>query len=123
MQPTTHRLLIADDEEAIRFAMKEYFEGLGYDADCAREKQQARALLDTNSYAVVIADLRLGPGETADGLELVGIAKRRSPSTRTLILTAYGSREIEAEARRLGVDVFLHKPERRSVVGRDGFPT
>jgi CheY-like chemotaxis protein len=28
-----------------------------------------------------------------------------------VLLTAYGSPEIEAEARRLGVDSFLHKPK------------
>ncbi len=32
------RLLVVDDEEAILFAMKDYFEALGYAVDCARDE-------------------------------------------------------------------------------------
>jgi DNA-binding NtrC family response regulator len=106
------RLLIADDEEAIRFAMKEYFEDLGYEVDCAEGGSQARLLLDAHDYRVVIADLRLGAQGIADGLDLVRGVKDRFPATRTMILTAYGSPDVEQEAERIGVDAFLHKPER-----------
>jgi len=34
------------------------------------------------------------------------------PATRTMILTAYGSPEVEEHARRIGIDAFVHKPER-----------
>ena len=104
------RLLIADDEEAILFAMHEYFVALGYDVDCVRTQEEARALLDARHYAVVIADLRLDSGEAAEGLELVGDVRSRWPETHTIILTAYGSPEIEAHARSIGVEVFLNKP-------------
>lgn len=106
------RLLIADDEEAIRFAMKEYFEALGYEVDCAQGGNEARLLLDAHVYSVVIADLRLGAQGIADGLDLVSAVRDRFPGTRTVILTAYGSPDVEDEARRIGVDAFLHKPER-----------
>ena len=39
------RLLIADDETSILFAMKEYFEALGYAVDCAADEERALALL------------------------------------------------------------------------------
>lgn len=106
------RLLVADDEDAILFAMKEYFEALGYEVDCAREKEEALGLLGGASYALVIADLRLSAAAPHDGLELAAEVKRRSPVTRTMILTAYGSPEAVDEARRLGVDAILHKQER-----------
>jgi len=104
------RLLIADDEEAILFAMHEYFVALGYDVDCVRSQEEASALLDARHYAVVIADLRLDGGGAAEGLELVGDVRSRWPETHTIILTAYGSPEIEAHARSIGVEVFLNKP-------------
>ena len=104
------RLLIADDEEAILFAMHEYFVALGYDVNCVRSQEEARALLDARHYAVVIADLRLDAGGAAEGLELVGHVRSRWPETHTIILTAYGSPEIEAQARSIGVEVFLNKP-------------
>lgn len=106
------RLLIADDEEAIRFSMKEYFEDLGYAVDCADGSDEARRMLAGNDYAVVIADLRLGASGVEEGLDLITTVRNRFPATRTMILTAYGSPEVEDHARQIGVDAFLHKPER-----------
>ena len=112
------RLLVADDEDAILFAMKEYFEALGYEVDCAREKEEALGLLGGASYALVIADLRLSAAAPHDGLELAAAVRERWPCTRTMILTAYGSPEAREQARQLGVDAFLHKPERLQDVAR-----
>jgi CheY-like chemotaxis protein len=105
------RMLIVDDEEPILLAMQEYFRTLGYEVDCAREKEEAEALLAKVSYALVIADLRLTGIYGVEGLELVAYVRQRCANTRMILLTAYGTPEIEAEARRLGVDAFLYKPK------------
>jgi DNA-binding response OmpR family regulator len=105
-----HRILIVDDQEAILFAMREYFAALSYLVDCAREPEEAYALLAENSYSLVVADLRLTGSCDVEGLEIVKAVREKSPSTRIIMLTAYGSLEIEDEAKRSGVDVFLHKP-------------
>ena len=107
----TTRLLIVDDEEPILFAMREYFASKGWGVDCAREPQEAEALLAAQSYTVAILDLRLSGTPGAEGLDLIATIRARSPQTRIILLTAYGSREIEAEARRRGADAFLHKPK------------
>jgi DNA-binding NtrC family response regulator len=106
-----HRILVLDDEEAILYALREYFSAFGYTVSCARELQDAKALLSSESFDLVIADLRLSGTQGAEGLELVGLVRRERPSTRTVLLTAYGSAEVEAEAQRCGVDAFLHKPK------------
>jgi DNA-binding response OmpR family regulator len=105
------RLLIVDDEEPILFAMQEYFGTFGYQVDCARELEEAEALLTNVDYSLVVADLRLTGIYGVEGLELVGYIRQRCPRTRVILLTAYGSAEIESEARRLGVDAFLYKPK------------
>jgi len=109
--PVAQRLLLIDDEEPILFALREYFNAYGYDVDCAREMEEAEALLANVPYAAVIADLRLTGSHGAEGLEIIGYVRERCPWTRIIILTAYGSPEVEAEARRRGVDSFLHKPK------------
>lgn len=105
-----HRLLIVDDVEAILFAMREYFSMRGFDVDCARQKEEALALLGEERYAAAIVDLRLTGSQSIEGLELADAVRKRWPSTRIIMLTAYGSPGIEAEARARGVDAFLHKP-------------
>jgi two-component system OmpR family response regulator len=107
----TPRLLIVDDEEPILLAMQEYFQRFGYDVDCARELEEAEALLAKLPYVLVVADLRLTGIYGVEGLELVGYVRQRCPRTRIILLTAYGTPEIETEARRLGVDAFIYKPQ------------
>jgi DNA-binding response OmpR family regulator len=108
---TTTRILIVDDEEPILFAMREYFATKGYEVDCARETSEAEALLSANRYDLAILDLRLSGTPGAEGLDVIEAVRALSPQTRIILLTAYGSREIEAEARRRGADAFLHKPK------------
>ncbi|HEX9942274.1 MAG TPA: response regulator [Thermoanaerobaculia bacterium] len=107
MQP---RLLIVDDEVAILNAMKGFFAQQGFEVDAVSDREEAQDLLLLRSYTAVIADLRLSGSFSTDGLEIVSFVRERYPGTRVILLTAYGSPEIEAEAWRRGVDAFLHKP-------------
>lgn len=105
------RILLVDDEESILFALRRYFTRLGFEVACARELEEAEALLANDDYAVVIADLSLTDNGSTEGLEVIRFSRLRSPETRVILLTAYGSPEIEREAMRRGIDAFLHKPK------------
>jgi|SRR5215813_9067044 len=112
------RLLVVDDEESICFSMSEYFSLHGFKVDTARDLEQAEELIDTTPYQVVIQDLRLGMTRNPDGLDIIKRIQERSPSTRIIVLTAYGSTEMEDEARRCGADAFLRKPKPLSQVAQ-----
>jgi len=105
------RLLVVDDEESICFSMSEYFSLHGFRVDTAREMEEAEKLIASINYRVIIQDLRLGPNRNPDGLEIIRLVHNRNPETRIVVLTAYGSAEIENEARQCGADVFLRKPK------------
>lgn len=109
-EPVRRRVLIADDEVPILYAMEAYFEAVGWDVDCAHELEEAEALLVNGKYDVAVVDLRLTPTHGFDGLDLVSVIRERSPETRVIILTAYGSPEIEEEVRLRGVSAYLQKP-------------
>src|SRR5262245_59552471 len=94
------RLLIVDDEEPILFAMREYFESVGFEVDCAARLDEAEALLATRHPQALIADLRLTTAGRSEGLALVAHARENSPLTRIVLLTAYGSPGIEREGMR-----------------------
>jgi DNA-binding response OmpR family regulator len=104
------RLLVVDDEDSILFSMKEYLTARGFQVDCAQEMEEAEALLANIHYSAVLMDLRLTGTNGTEGLEIVRYIHERCPWTRIVLLTAYGSSEIEMEARRRGADAFLHKP-------------
>lgn len=104
------RLLIVDDEDAILFAMREYFSIRGFEVDCAQQEEEALTLLRRHRYAAVIADLRLTGCESVEGLAIADAVRDGWPSTVIILLTAYGSPRIEAAAHAHGVDAFLRKP-------------
>lgn len=112
------RLLIVDDEEAICFSMSEYFSLHGYKVDTARDMEEAETLLGSSEYKVVIQDLRLSLTNNSDGLEMIRTIREHNPQTRIIVLTAYGSAEVEDEARRCGADAFLRKPKPLSQVAQ-----
>jgi DNA-binding NtrC family response regulator len=107
MQP---RMLIVDDERTILLAMQDYFAACGYEVDCARDKQQAKALLAAGTYAVLITDLRLTGCDDTEGLDIVRHALARFPSICSILLTAYGTPDIVKAALDYGINVCLSKP-------------
>jgi two-component system NtrC family response regulator len=105
------RLLIVDDEPLISFSMGRYFQGEGFHVDCASDLERAQQLVAAGDYDVVIADLRLTGAGSTEGLDLITFASERSPRTRAILLTSYGSPEIELEARRRGAHAMMVKPQ------------
>ncbi|HEV8269526.1 MAG TPA: response regulator [Thermoanaerobaculia bacterium] len=110
--PEKTRLLVLDDEAVLREAISRFFVMRGYDVDVASELEEAEALIaaSTAAYAAVIVDLRLTAGAGAEGLEFLRFVRERSRSTAVVVLSAYGSTEIEERARELGCEAFLSKP-------------
>ena len=112
------RLLVVDDEESICFSMSEYFSLHGFKVDTACEIEEAEKLLHATNYKVVIQDLRLTMTNNHNGLDMIRLIREHDPQTRIIVLTAYGSAEIEDEARRCGADAFLRKPKPLSQVAQ-----
>jgi DNA-binding response OmpR family regulator len=104
------RMLIVDDEPPIVFALGEYFMARGFAVDSASELNEARSLLKRNRYTLAITDLRLSGTEGVEGLELISLLRSQEPRVSIVLLTGYGSPDIEREAHERGVDVFLQKP-------------
>jgi DNA-binding response OmpR family regulator len=90
--------------------LREYFTARGFEVDCALEVTAAKDLLSRSRYAVVIADVRLAGIDETQGLDLARCLRRRWPEVSVILITAYGSRAIETEARELGVAALLDKP-------------
>jgi DNA-binding NtrC family response regulator len=112
------RLLVIDDEESICFSMREYFSLHGFKVDTARELEEAEKLIEDTEYKVVIQDLRLGTNRNPDGLDIIKLIRDHNQTTRIVVLTAYGTTEVEDEAIRRGADAFLRKPKPLSQVAQ-----
>jgi DNA-binding response OmpR family regulator len=103
-------VLLVEDDPASLTAMREYFTATGHTVDCASSLPEAVTMIERTRFELVITDLKLRPGPDTSGLEVVKAARQRDPDTRVIMLTAFGTLEVEAEARRRGADRMLAKP-------------
>jgi CheY-like chemotaxis protein len=104
------KILIADDEEALLEVLGDYLSCCGYDVTRARRPSEAEELLAAEEFPVVITDLRFWGPDGTQGLEIARAARKRVPSGRVLLLTAYNTPEVEKQAREIGVEALLEKP-------------
>jgi DNA-binding response OmpR family regulator len=105
-----HRILIVDDYQPILFSMRRYLTAHGFEVDTASEKEEAAALIHNTSYAAVLVDLRLTATRDNEGLDIISLVKACDSRTPVVMLTAYSTAGIEAEAIRLGAAAVMHKP-------------
>jgi CheY-like chemotaxis protein len=103
-------VLLLDDEEAVLLPTARYFRSLGCTVDVARESEEAEALISHRRYDLAILDLRVTPFGGTEGLEVLREIRRRDQATSVILLSAYISPEVEAEARALGASSVLRKP-------------
>ena len=103
------RILIVDDEATLVFFLKQGLQeaNLSCRVDIAPSGEEALTKLTYNRYDLHITDLKM-PG--ISGFTLVEVARSLHPDIRVILMTAYGSREVQNEAKSLQVDGYLTKP-------------
>lgn len=103
------RVLVVDDEALIRWSVAETLADLGLEVEQAVDAMSALAAIEDTErcFDVIVLDLRL---PDMDDLTLLSTIRRRLPTTAVVLMTAFGTPEIVAEARALGVAEILGKP-------------
>src|SRR6266508_5963101 len=102
-----NRILLVEDEPAVRFGIREFLELHGYQIEEAETCQAARHIFSTSRPDIVIADYML-PDGTA--LDLLPRLKDIDSEIPLLVLTAHGSIDLAVRAIKEGAEQFLTKP-------------
>jgi CheY-like chemotaxis protein len=105
----TNKVLVVDDEETLTWSMtKTLAKDKGkYELVIANTGSEALNVLERDPIDVVVTDIKM---PDIDGLELLSIIRKQYPSTKVIIMTAYGSPEIHKEATRRGSFFYVEKP-------------
>jgi DNA-binding NtrC family response regulator len=101
------RILVIDDESAIRESLEVLLTLEGYAVTMAVDGEEGLRTLDQDSFDLLLLDLAL-PGQS--GLELLPIIKERHPDLPVIMITAYGTVDNVVEAVRAGAENFVQKP-------------
>jgi len=103
------RVLVVDDEEDITWSIsKSLVRGRRFlQVICVNSGDEALKVFKDAQVDLVISDLRM-PG--LGGLELLAEIKKHYPSTKVIIMTAYGSAELRREVSRRKGCYYIEKP-------------
>ena len=101
------RILLVDDEPSILNVLSTLLKAEGHEASPVRGGEKAQEVLRQEHFDLMISDIRMAP---VDGMQLLKISRKESPSTAVIMLTAYGSVETAVEAMKEGAFDYVTKP-------------
>jgi DNA-binding NtrC family response regulator len=113
------RILVVDDERAMRLALTGLLAKEGYQVEAADSGETAVRAIEAGRFHVIITDLSM---TGVSGMQVLEHARRVDPEAAVIMITAYGSEKIAVQAMKLGAVDYLPKPfdndEVRMVVRR-----
>ncbi|MFY7888489.1 MAG: sigma-54-dependent transcriptional regulator [Spirosomataceae bacterium] len=101
------KLLIIDDEKAIRGALRDILEYEGYSVEEAGDGEEGLAKVQQNDYDVVLCDIRM---PKIEGLDLLQKATEMGKGAQFIMISAFGNVETAVEATKRGAFDFISKP-------------
>ncbi len=101
------KILIAEDEPALRESIVTYLQKDGNICESASEFEEARYKLDLYEYDILILDINL---VTGSGLDLLRLIKKSKKEVASIIISANDSLTDKLQGLDLGADDYLTKP-------------
>jgi len=101
------RILVIDDDEAVRRACQRILSERGYDVETVASGKAGLDRTRCGYYDCALVDLKM---PDLDGMEIVRAARDSRSNMALLIITGYGEVHTAAEAVRLGVSDYIQKP-------------
>ena len=101
------RILVVDDEENARVALSKILTHDGYEVSSAGNGLEALNFLRSNDVELIITDLNM---PEMNGLMFLRELNRSYPTSKVIMITAYGEVESYLEAITLGAFEYINKP-------------
>ena len=101
------RILFLEDEPTIREVLTEYMKMQKYDVSCAKDGEEALALIKEQMFDLAVLDIMV---PKVSGLEVLAYIKKHKPMTATIMLTALDDEKTQVQAFNLYADDYVIKP-------------
>lgn len=101
------RILVVDDDKALRESLLDIFEAHGYRAESAKDGAEAVQKCRENRYDLIFIDIKM---PVMNGVESHKEIKKIQPGAVVVMITAYLLEELVEEALRNGAHGVFYKP-------------
>jgi DNA-binding NtrC family response regulator len=101
------KILVIDDERAIRNTLKEVLEYEKHEVDLAEDGPSGLELFNANSYDIVLCDIKMAK---MDGIEVLQKICETSTDVPVVMISGHGNIDTAVEAIKKGAFDFLEKP-------------
>jgi len=101
------KILVIDDERAIRNTLKEILEYEKYQVELAENAKQALDLIKASDFDLILCDIKM---PEMDGLELLPHLIENHPDTPVVMISGHGNIDTAVEAIKKGAYDFIEKP-------------
>ncbi len=101
------RILFLEDEPTIREVLTEYMKMQKYDVICAKDGEEALALIKEQMFDLAVLDIMV---PKVSGLEVLAYIKKHKPMMATIMLTALDVEKTQVQAFNLYADDYVIKP-------------
>jgi two-component system, NtrC family, nitrogen regulation response regulator NtrX len=101
------KILVIDDEKAIRNTLKEVLEYEKHEVDLAEDGPTGLEMFNTNSYDIVLCDIKMAK---MDGIEVLQKICEISTDTPVIMISGHGNIDTAVESIKKGAYDFLEKP-------------
>lgn len=105
--PSKGKILVVDDEEALRSVLSAELLAEGYTVDTAVDGENAVSILGEEDFDLVLLDIKM---KRVDGFEVLRHVKKVRPETKVIMLTGFADLKNAIESKRLGAEDFVSKP-------------
>ena len=103
----TPRILVVDDDRAVRTAIRVNLSKQGWDVSVAEDAEGALKLIAERPVDLVLTDVAM-PGRS--GMDLLAALRAGFPEVRVIVMTGYGSVQDAVFAMKSGADDYIIKP-------------
>lgn len=107
MSQETRKILVVDDEPIVTRSCERILCAEGYDVETTGSGRRGLAMAREGDFDLLMTDLKI---PDLDGMTIVRSIRRLRADIPVVVITGYGTPETAAEARDLGVAVYIEKP-------------
>lgn len=105
--PDKSKILVVDDEDALRTVLSGELVSEGYDVRTAGDGDDAIQNLQKENFDLILLDIKM---PRLSGFEVLKFVKEKFPKTKVVMLTGFADLKNAIESKKLGAEDFVSKP-------------